>query len=129
MNILPMIQGFAVLASSPGYEYIPPVTQGRAWRVVDSTGTQVGAIVEPAACGIAVLVAPPTTAQPNPTTVLVWSPAGLDQDANGWINGDDADLYALRSKWGVPAADFDCNGWVNGDDADGFAGAFQRGTP
>lgn len=50
-----------------------------------------------------------------------------DIDANGFVNGDDYDLFASAFDAADPAADLDANGFVNGDDYDLFAGAFEAG--
>ena len=50
-----------------------------------------------------------------------------DYDSNGFVNGDDFDLFALDFYFGLPASDWDANGFVNGDDFDGFSAAFVAG--
>ncbi|NUQ52696.1 MAG: hypothetical protein HUU19_08365 [Phycisphaerales bacterium] len=50
-----------------------------------------------------------------------------DIDANGFVNGDDYDLFASAFDAADPAADLDANGFVNGDDYDLFASAFEMG--
>ncbi len=50
-----------------------------------------------------------------------------DLDANGFVNGDDYDLFASAFDGADPAADLDENGFVNGDDYDLFASAFEAG--
>jgi len=124
--ILAILQGFAMVQD---YQFTPPVAQGTTYRIVDATGQQVGSIVETAACGIVVYQGTPTWDCPSPPTDFVWSPATLDQDANGFINGSDIDWYAWRFAAGTMAADFDCNGWVNGDDDFAFHAAMNGGVP
>jgi hypothetical protein len=50
-----------------------------------------------------------------------------DLDANGFVNGDDYDLFASAFDAADPAADLDANGFVNGDDYDLFASSFESG--
>ncbi|MCC6968628.1 MAG: hypothetical protein IT434_00245 [Phycisphaerales bacterium] len=50
-----------------------------------------------------------------------------DIDYNGFVNGDDYDLFASAFDAADPAADLDANGFVNGDDYDLFASAFESG--
>ncbi len=56
---------------------------------------------------------------------ISYCPADLNKD--GFVNGDDYDLFADAFDAGLPAADFDKNGFVNGDDYDAFASAFDAG--
>jgi hypothetical protein len=55
------------------------------------------------------------------------APCPADFDHNGFVNGDDADGFAIAFDAGDPAADFDGNGFVNGDDADAFMISFESG--
>jgi hypothetical protein len=50
-----------------------------------------------------------------------------DFDLNGFVNGDDADAFAVAFDIGDPSADVDGNGFTNGDDADYFAAHFDVG--
>lgn len=50
-----------------------------------------------------------------------------DFDANGYVNGNDFDLYASAFEVGDVSADIDGNGYVNGNDYDLFASAFENG--
>lgn len=50
-----------------------------------------------------------------------------DANADGFVNGDDFDLFASWFDAGSAWADFNRDGFVNGDDFDGFASAFDAG--
>jgi hypothetical protein len=50
-----------------------------------------------------------------------------DIDHNGFVNGDDQDLFQVFLEAGDYRADFDDNSFVNGDDFDAFAIAFNAG--
>ncbi|MFO0835886.1 MAG: hypothetical protein U0638_13010 [Phycisphaerales bacterium] len=50
-----------------------------------------------------------------------------DLDDNGFVNGDDYDLFASAFDAADSVADLDANGFVNGDDYDLFASAFESG--
>ncbi len=50
-----------------------------------------------------------------------------DYDCNGFVNGDDFDLFVVDFEAGLPAADYDGNGFVNGDDFDFFVVDFESG--
>jgi len=50
-----------------------------------------------------------------------------DFDGNGFVNGDDYDLFVNAFFDGDTSADFDGNGFVNGDDFDAFADRFEAG--
>ncbi len=50
-----------------------------------------------------------------------------DFDGNGFVNGDDYDLYVAAFFEGDISADFDGNGFVNGDDFDAYADHFEAG--
>jgi probable HAF family extracellular repeat protein len=52
-------------------------------------------------------------------------PADFDHD--GFVNGNDFDLFAEAFDQGSPGADFDRNGFVNGTDFDLFALSFEEG--
>lgn len=58
---------------------------------------------------------------------VVYRACLADLDANGFVNGDDYDLFASAFDIADPAADLDANGFVNGDDYDLFASAFEMG--
>jgi photosystem II stability/assembly factor-like uncharacterized protein len=58
-------------------------------------------------------------------SVPIYCPADLDQ--NGFVNGDDCDVFAAAFEGGEAAADFNGDGFVNGDDYDLFAGVFEAG--
>jgi hypothetical protein len=63
-----------------------------------------------------------------PAAMLVHStPCPADFNDDGFVNGDDYDLFAGAFEIGDAAADFDGNGFVNGDDFDAFALAFDEG--
>ena len=61
--------------------------------------------------------APPGLQKANP----------CDVDKNGFVNGDDADVFRRWFEAGDLRADFDGNGFVTGEDFDAFTAAFQRG--
>ncbi len=50
-----------------------------------------------------------------------------DVNNDGFINGDDYDLFASHFDAADPAGDFNHDGFVNGDDYDAFASAFDGG--
>ncbi len=50
-----------------------------------------------------------------------------DFNADGFVNGDDFDGYALAFEAGDATADFDANGFVTGDDFDAFVVSFENG--
>ncbi len=58
---------------------------------------------------------------------VVYEACLADLDANGFVNGDDYDLFASAFDAADPAADLDANGFVNGDDYDLFASSFESG--
>ncbi len=61
---------------------------------------------------------------------LFWADApgcAADTDNNGFVTGDDFDLYTDYFEAGDPRADFDNDGFVNGDDFDAYVAAFQAG--
>jgi len=53
---------------------------------------------------------------------------GADFDNNGFINGEDFDLFVDLFYLGDAGADWDGNCFVNGDDFDGFVLAFEGGV-
>lgn len=55
------------------------------------------------------------------------APCPSDVDGNGFVNGEDVDLFADWFAAGIVLADFDQNGFVNGDDYDFFIAAFEAG--
>lgn len=58
---------------------------------------------------------------------VVYEACLADLDGNGFVNGDDYDLFASAFDAADPAADLDGNGYVNGDDYDLFASSFESG--
>ncbi len=52
---------------------------------------------------------------------------GADFNNDGFINGDDYDLFASYFDQANPLADFNGDCFVNGDDYDAFASAFDQG--
>lgn len=98
--------------------FAPVAQQGRAWKVVDNSLTQVGVIVEPVLCGIEVK-----------EVAVVWTCGQLDRDGNGYINGDDADYYARCWNLGTAMAEYTGDAWLSGDDMDAFKIDFERGVP
>jgi photosystem II stability/assembly factor-like uncharacterized protein len=50
-----------------------------------------------------------------------------DFNGDGFVNGDDYDVFAQLFDAGSPAADFNSDGFVNGNDYDEFAVAFDAG--
>ncbi|NUQ52057.1 MAG: hypothetical protein HUU19_05090 [Phycisphaerales bacterium] len=54
-------------------------------------------------------------------------PCPADFNADGFVNGDDYDLFASYFEIGDIRADFNADGFVNGDDYDSFASAFEAG--
>lgn len=58
---------------------------------------------------------------------VIYDACLADLDDNGFVNGDDYDLFASAFDAADPVADLDANGFVNGDDYDLFASAFESG--
>ena len=52
-------------------------------------------------------------------------PSDLNQD--GFVNGDDYDMFASAFESADPDADFNNDGFINGDDYDAFASHFEAG--
>jgi len=52
-----------------------------------------------------------------------------DVDRNGYVNGNDYDLFAQAFEEGQAIADFNGDGYINGNDYDLFASAFEAGCP
>ena len=50
-----------------------------------------------------------------------------DINADGFVTGDDVDLFTLAFETAAPEADVDSNGFVTGDDVDLFSAAFLAG--
>lgn len=98
--------------------FAPVAQQGRAYRVVDNTGTQVGVIVEPVGCGIEVR-----------EVGVVWTCGQLDRNCDGFISADDADYYALCWNLGTAMAEYTGDAWLSGDDMDVFKIDFEKGVP
>ena len=92
-------------------------------EVVDGRRVVIGEVIEDGPYRTVVVYATADRAEWRRAIV----PRPCDLDRNGWVNGDDADLFNAWFDAGDPRADFDGNGWVNGDDADAFAEAFQAG--
>lgn len=126
LTLLYLPTSLAVFAGTPGTDLRPDITQGKGWKIVDSTSQQVGTIIEPRGCGI---VLAKVCANPNWDTCpyVKWMGGQLDTDADGFINGADLDLYLDWFAAGSFAADYDCDGFVNGDDFDAFTADFQKG--
>jgi len=57
--------------------------------------------------------------------LAVFCPADWNRD--GFVNGEDFDLFVAEFEDGAPWADFDQNGYVNGIDFDQFADEFAAG--
>lgn len=55
-------------------------------------------------------------------------PQTADVDHDGFVTGDDADLFRRRFDAGDITADFDGDQFVTGDDFDAFTRAFETGT-
>jgi len=58
---------------------------------------------------------------------LLTTPCGADFDENGFVTGDDFDVFTQAFVDGVIAADFNRDGFVTGDDFDLFSDAFAAG--
>ena len=101
----------------------PVVEQGRVYRIVDATG-QVGEVIQDGPYRTAVVYATATSTEWRYAVI----PRLCDLDRNGWVNGDDADLFNALFDAGDQRADFDGNGWVNGDDFDAFQEDFAKGS-
>ncbi len=54
-------------------------------------------------------------------------PCPADRDVDGFVTGDDYDLYVRLFELGTNLADFNKDGFVNGDDFDEFVAAFEAG--
>ena len=50
-----------------------------------------------------------------------------DYDCNGFVNGDDFDLFVGDFELGLPASDVDHTTFVNGEDFDMFVERFEVG--
>ncbi|NUQ51168.1 MAG: immunoglobulin domain-containing protein [Phycisphaerales bacterium] len=59
--------------------------------------------------------------------LAVSSGCSADFNGDGFVNGDDYDLFAEAFDAGDAAADFNDDSFVNGNDYDEFAGAFDAG--
>ena len=57
--------------------------------------------------------------------VVCACPSDFNQD--GFVTGDDFDLYSEAFQLGYPTADFNNDGFVTGDDFDAFVAAFEAG--
>ncbi len=79
------------------------------------TGALIGTFAAPGEGG---------TGAPSGLLVLR-APADLNHD--GFVNGDDYDLFASYFESANTAADFNHDGFVNGDDFDAFAEHFEEG--
>lgn len=68
----------------------------------------------------------------EPVKMWYWStdPTNVSADVNhdGFVNGDDADLYGRWFEAGDDRADFDGDGFVNGEDFDEFQVIFEKGN-
>ncbi|MBL8761731.1 MAG: hypothetical protein JNL50_10550 [Phycisphaerae bacterium] len=60
-------------------------------------------------------------------TINMPGPCPADFNHDGFVNGDDFDLFASAFEGGATAADFNLDGFVNGDDCDAFASYFEEG--
>jgi hypothetical protein len=60
-------------------------------------------------------------------TINMNGPCPADFNHDGFVNGDDFDLFASAFESGASAADFNRDGFVNGDDFDAFASYFEGG--
>ncbi len=65
------------------------------------------------------------TAASNPTQLVVICPSDFNRD--GFVTGDDFDLFVAAFVAGDPGADYDQNEFVNGDDFDLFSWDFTMG--
>ncbi|MFO0836421.1 MAG: hypothetical protein U0638_15750 [Phycisphaerales bacterium] len=63
----------------------------------------------------------------NGPTFSLYYKCAADIDANGFVNGDDYDLFASYFESGSIFADLNGDTFVNGDDYDMFASAFEAG--
>lgn len=54
-------------------------------------------------------------------------PCPADFDGDGFLTGDDFDVYVAAFEAGSIDADFDGDGFVTGDDFDAFVIAFEAG--
>ncbi|MFO0834242.1 MAG: GC-type dockerin domain-anchored protein [Phycisphaerales bacterium] len=60
-------------------------------------------------------------------TINMGGPCPADLNHDGFVNGDDFDLFASAFESGTATADFNLDGFVNGDDFDEFASYFEGG--
>ena len=60
-------------------------------------------------------------------TINMAGPCPADLNHDGFVNGDDFDLFASAFESGTFTADFNLDGFVNGDDFDAFASYFEGG--
>lgn len=117
------LAGHYLAVQPTGIVYVGPpcyLLQGReAGEIVDDTGAVVGRVFWPADGAVWIK---------GPGMELDWNAGSLDSNADGFVNGNDQDLWMEWWVWGSPMADWDGNGFVNADDFDSRAEAWQAGT-
>jgi hypothetical protein len=131
-NAATATRGFEVFIPFADLQLTPPLAPCQsvivAAFIVQTDGTVGNQVLPPLATGTGALgVAPNFTTRTGTQHVAVLAALSADFDKNGFVNGDDADAFAIAFEAGDPVADFDANGFVNGDDADAFAIAFDAG--
>lgn len=93
--------------------WTPQINAGHAYRIVDATGAQVGAIVQPVSGYV------------NVMGVVTWTCGQLDFDASG--NVDTADFLTFHDLYdaGSCLCDFDSDGIVRWEDGWAFDNAWH----
>lgn len=96
------------------------LNQGReVGEIVDDTGAVVGHIYWPVDGAVWIR---------GPGMELDWNAGSLDSNADGFISGDDKDLWDWWWWYGWPMADWNMDGFVTGDDKDAHDGAWFIGV-
>lgn len=129
-----VVESHAVPATARRVNPLPIATG----LVGDGGSVDVYLTVTPDDDGLITLVMWPTRPAQD---VATWQPAAWDAwtgapiacpwphlgdfNGDGFVNGEDLDLFAALFVQGDPLADVDCDGFVTGADFDEFAAAFE----
>lgn len=126
--------GFSVVVGTGGtaifqwrHDGVPLTDNGRISGATSPNLTI--ADVQPGDAGVYDVVASGVCDQavsaPATLTVNLFCPSDFNRD--GYVTGEDFDLFVAAFELGDPSSDFDANTFVNGDDFDGFVEAFVAG--
>lgn len=138
--LAPAAAGWSMIWSD-ARPWTPQVNAGHAYRIVDSTGAQVGAIVAPQAGRVDVMgvVQTDVSSGTDGTDIGRWrrlyaeGSAWCDFNGDGQVNADDQTEYRLRLEGLRPdynwRLDVNQDGFVNADDADTWTSWFVWGDP